>query len=135
MSLGTWDPATEQSKNEFAIDRKSLDRFSDYAQTNQLENLPNLLDSTEQQTMVAYMQLTKEDWSAAAKEMNDQQIENLMRFFTVAENLPGWEAGAKSPVIWLGKVIKERGVGISRELQIWIKKNSTNHYLPHGALM
>lgn len=135
MSLGTWDPKIEQSKIEFAIDRKLLDRFIDYAQNDQLENLSSLLSSIEQQTFVAYMKLSKEEWAAAAKEMNDQQIENLMRFFTVAENLPGWEAGAKSPVIWLGKIIKERGVGISRELQRWIKQNSANHYLPHGALM
>ena len=81
------------------------------------------------------MQLDKEQWFDAARTFNDDEIVHLMRFFTVAEQLPGWEAGANSPVVWLGKILKQRGTGIDRELVLWIKAHSDNQFLPHGALL
>ncbi|WP_101759989.1 hypothetical protein [Oceanicoccus sp. KOV_DT_Chl] len=81
------------------------------------------------------MQQRKADWFHVASTLSDEQLQHLMRFFTVAESLPGWEAGDNSPVIWLGKVLKQRGTGISRELVLWIKANSSNQFLPHGALL
>ncbi len=135
MTLGTWDPNIARNKSEFIVDRKLLSRFIEFARNEQLDKLAELLNPAEQQNYVAYMQVNKDDWFEAASPLSNEQIEDLMRFFTVAENLPGWEAGEKSPVIWLGKILKIRGVGINRELLVWIKRHSTNHYLPHGALL
>ena len=135
MSLGSWDPKAGQAKAGFSIDRKVLSRFIDLSSEQQLENLGQKLSSEEQQQQAPLMQLGKDSWFAIADPLSDQEIIELMRFFTVAENLPGWEAGDKSPVIWLGKILKKRGTRIDRELVIWIKSHSNNQFLPHGSLM
>ena len=75
------------------------------------------------------------DWAAAAATMTDADLHALIRVFAKGENeVPGWEAGAKSPVIPLVRELKKRGTYPS-ELTIWIKANSENRFLPHGSLM
>ncbi len=74
-------------------------------------------------------------WTEVAAELTRSQVEALIRFFTLAEDLiSGWQAGAKSPVIPLVKVLKARGE-YPRELTQWIKANTGNRFLPHGSLM
>lgn len=134
MSLGSWDPDAEQAKSTLTPDEPLLRRYIALSQQQQLDDLANQLDSNEQQSHAALMQLDKSQWFAAGESLSEQDIEALMRFFTKAEQLPGWEAGANSPVIWLGKILKQRGHGISKDLALWIKANSDNRFLPHGAL-
>ena len=134
MSLGSWDPNAEQAKNDVQLDSKLLQRYIAISQNQQLEQLAQLLSTDEQQLQAGLMQLTREQWFDAAQSLSDDEIEHLMRFFTMAEQLPGWDGGANSPVIWLGKVLKQRGTGINRELLLWIKAHSDNQFLPHGAL-
>ena len=74
------------------------------------------------------------DWSAAAKKLTDEDVERLIRLYTLAEKLPGWEAGAKSPVIALAAALKERGVWPG-DLTAWIRANTDNRFLPYGNLM
>ncbi len=134
MSIGNWDPNAEQTNQLFNVERSNLDAYIELSRTNKLNELPTLLSSHQQQTQSACMQLSQDQWFTAAELFNNEEIQHLMRFFTIAEQLPGWDAGAHSPVIWLGKLLKQRGVGINRELIIWIKSNSKNQFLPHGAL-
>lgn len=135
MSLGSWDPGTEQSKADFNLDRTVLEQFAGISQQEQLDQLEQLLDARQQQLFAEYMQQDKTSWEAVAEDISNEDIEHLMRFFTVAEKLPGWEAGANSPVIWLGKILKQRGIGISKDLVLWIKDHSNNRFLPHGPLL
>ncbi|MFA7554030.1 MAG: hypothetical protein WCY88_07250 [Spongiibacteraceae bacterium] len=134
MSLGSWDPDAEQDKASFQLDLELLKRFIAISQTNQLDQLNKLLSTTEQQIYSAIMQTEQAQWSAITTDLTEAQLVQLMRFFTVAEKLPGWEAGANSPVIYLGKILKQRGIGINRELVLWIKAHSDNQFLPHGPL-
>ena len=135
MSLGSWDPEVGQAQAGFSIDKNVLFKFIDLSREQQLEDLGQQLSPEEQQLQAPLMQLGKDSWFAIADTLSDQELVELMRFFTVAENLPGWEAGDKSPVIWLGKILKKRGTGIDRELLTWIKAHSNNQFLPHGSLM
>lgn len=135
MTIGNWDPAAEQASSNFQLDHKLLTLFLSLSDEQQLEQLPKLLDAKQQQLYAAVMRTEKNHWFTLADSFNDQDIEKLIRFFTVAEKLPGWEAGETSPVIWLGKILKKRGVGINRELVLWIKAHSDNQYLPHGPLL
>ena len=48
--------------------------------------------------------------------------------------LPGWDGGVRSPVIYLVKLMKERGL-FTPELRKWIKKNTDNRYLPNGSVL
>lgn len=134
MTTGSWDPNATQAQTSLIPDTDLLQRYLALSREDKLNDLGNQLDATEQQTHAPLMQLDKTQWLEAGAALNDGDIEHLMRFFTKAEQLPGWEAGAKSPVIWLGKILKQRGHGISKELAQWIKANSDNRFLPHGAL-
>jgi len=134
MSLGSWDPKLDSETTQFDIDITVLKRFISYAVNEQLDQLQQLLNAEEQQLYCSYMQLEDKHWQQSAIAFENEEIEALMRFFTVAEQLAGWKADGKSPVIPLGKMLKQRGVGINRNLTLWIKAHSNNQYLPHGPL-
>ena len=75
------------------------------------------------------------DWSTLAADQTSAVIEDLIRLFTLAESaFPAWEAGARSPVVPLAKLLKARG-DYPKELTRWIKSNTDNRFLPHGSLM
>lgn len=135
MNPESWDPNAESAKNSFRPDDKLMLRFIHISQSDRLNELHDVLDTEQQQVYAGIMQLPKQRWFELAEPLSDDDIVQLMRFFTKAEQLAGWEAGANSPVIWLGKILKQRGAGIPRELVLWIKANSDNRYLPHGALL
>ena len=73
-------------------------------------------------------------WLEAAETRPDEDLLDLIRFFAVAENLPGWEAGEKSPVIPLAKALRKRGTRLDKDLLRWLREVSDNRYLPYGPL-
>lgn len=57
------------------------------------------------------------------------------RALTLAEEtIPGCEAGAKSPVIALARTLRARG-DYPHDLTPWIRRVSSNRFLPYGSLM
>ncbi len=93
------------------------------------------LSALERATMANLATAPASGWTAACEDLSDTEIESLIRFYTLAEDaISGWQAGDKSPVIALVKLLKSRGV-YSRETTRWIKANSSNRFLPHGSLM
>ena len=134
MTIGSWDPEIQTKSDQFNIDHQLLQRFVSISCDNRLDQLEEYLSPDERQQYAGLMRLDKDQW-AVAETLDDSDIEHLMRFFTAAEKLPGWEGDAKSPVIWLGKILKQRGTGINKELLQWIKTNSDNRFLPHGPLL
>ena len=74
------------------------------------------------------------DWAGAAEALATDQLIALVRLFTVAEGLPGWEAGARSPVIPMAAELKKRG-DFPTDLTSWIKSRTDNRFLPYGSLM
>ena len=74
------------------------------------------------------------DWAAAAAPLTTDQLIALAKLFTVGEALPGWEAGARSPVIPLVAELKTRGE-FPADLKTWIKSRTGNRFLPYGSLM
>ena len=79
--------------------------------------------------------ITHVGWSAVAQDLSTQDLVALIRLFTLGEGqFSSWQAGAKSAVIKLVRVIKARKK-MSPELTAWIKANTDNRFLPHGDLM
>ena len=79
--------------------------------------------------------ITHVGWSAVAQDLSTQDLVALIRLFTLGEGqFSSWQAGAKSAVIKLVRVIKARKK-MTPELTAWIKANSDNRFLPHGDLM
>jgi hypothetical protein len=134
MALGTWDPSAAQAAQETTIDSDQLDRFIGWASEQQLDALESLLNGAQSQRSAGLMRLEASLWTGAAQSRPDEDLIQLIRFFTVAEKLPGWEAGQSSPVIPLAKVLRQRGSKLDRELLQWIRANSDNRFLPYGPL-
>ena len=133
MSVGSWNPDAEEAGNQ-GIDKEQLKRFIAWSEDDQLDQLTDLLSTDEQQTLAPLMQKELSDWSVLAEDYSDSELVALIRFFTVAENLPGWQAGDKSPVIALAKTLRKRGQKLERELLLWIREASDNRFLPYGPL-
>ncbi len=93
------------------------------------------LSQTERGRFASLSGLRAGVWAQGVAELDSEAIESLIRFFTLAEEaISGWQAGAKSPVIALIKVLKSRDA-YAPALTAWIKVNTTNRFLPYGSLM
>ncbi len=134
MALGTWDPDAEKAAADIHIDLHQLQRFIEWSNNEQLDQLSTLLQGDERQTLSGLMHLDASHWDQVAASHSDDDLQHLIRFFTLAENLPGWEAGETSPVIPLAKTLRQRGVKLDKQLLRWIRSANNNRYLPYGPL-
>ena len=134
MSIGSWDPTAEAAAHSTQIEASTLKRFVKLSETQQLEQLEQHITGDESQRLSGLMQMDSAPWLIAAQPFSDDDLLHLIRFFAAAENLPGWEAGEKSPVIPLAKTLRKRGVKIDKDLLRWLRSVSDNRYLPYGPL-
>jgi hypothetical protein len=134
MSIGSWDPASDAAAQHSPIETPTLARFVKLSETQQLEQLEQHITGDESQRLSGLMQMDSAPWLLAAQPFSDEDLLHLIRFFAAAENLPGWEAGEKSPVIPLAKTLRKRGVKIDKDLLRWLRSVSDNRYLPYGPL-
>jgi hypothetical protein len=132
MSLGTWEPEPDADTPPLA--REQLERFIDISRGDRLEQLETLLEGGESQRLTGLMRVDHARWAELAENLSGEELRHLIRFFAVAENLPGCEAGAQSPVIPLARALRERGEKLPRDLLQWLKQVSTNRFLPYGPL-
>ena len=99
----------------------------------QVDGAPPRLTAKEVVTLAPA--ISHDGWVEAAQNLSTQDLIVLIRLFTLGEGqFSGWEAGAKSAVVKLVRVMKQRGE-MTPELTAWIKANSHNRFLPHGDLM
>lgn len=135
MSIGSWDPEAADQSAPFEFDNELLAKVIELGQNDAYEGIAELIPQDQLQRQSRMMTLGKEAWFKKAEDYNEAEIIQLIRFFTLAEmKFPGWEAGAESPVVWLVKVLRKRGTPPDRDLLMWIKTNTTNKFLPNGAL-
>lgn len=132
MSVGSWDPSADTGNTD--TDSATLHKLIDFSRNEQLSELATLLTGTESQTLSALMKIDHGQWLSAAQNLSDDDTLHLLRFFAVAENLPGWEAGADSPVIPLARTLRKRGKRLSKELLLWLREVNDNRFLPYGPL-
>ena len=134
MSLGSWNPEADSAVGQLRIEPTTIARFIGYAREQQLDSLEQLISGDDSQVLSGLMRLAQEDWQDTADGLSEEDLLHLIRFFAVAENLPGWEAGANSPVIPLAKSLRKRGVRLDRELLQWLRQVNENRFLPYGPL-
>ncbi|MCX2975813.1 hypothetical protein [Candidatus Marimicrobium litorale] len=134
MSLGTWDPGLASTNAESLLSADTLDRLIGYDRENKLHQLDELLSTDEQQRMAALMKVDHDAWRGVAEPLADAAVIHLLRFFAVAENLPGWEAGAQSPVIPLARILRKRGARLDKPMLQWLREVNDNRFLPYGPL-
>ena len=99
-----------------------------------LSTLAEEIGPEESQVLAGLMHIDHDAWLNAAEALSDDELRHLIRFFAVAENLPGWEAGERSPVIPLARTLRRRGERLERELLQWLREVNDNRFLPYGPL-
>ena len=134
MAIGSWDPDAAKADEALVLDQPLLTRLAALGEAPELAALQAGLGDDEVQRLAGLMQVPETEWQQATNQLGDDAVLRLLRFFAVAENLPGWEAGAQSPVIPLAKALRRRGRKLDRELLLWLKKVNDNRFLPYGPL-
>ena len=129
MSVGSYDPgAREKAISEAAV-RELLGAAAAL-------RAPDFGLSAERIEALAGLARHEDgcDWAAAAAGLSSAELESLVRLYTLAERLPGWNAGPRSPVIPLVAELKRRDA-CPDGLTAWIKANTDNRFLPYGSLL
>ena len=97
--------------------------------------LQQRMPAAEQTRLSALMRRDLADWKTPLSTLSDAELIALVRFFALAEvELPGWEAGKRSPAIACARVLRARG-SYPGELTRWLRKHSSNRFLPYGSLL
>jgi len=134
MSLGSWDPKIASADSALILQPALLRRLIDFDREDQLAHLEQLLSDEDKQRLAGLMKIDHNTWRSAAEPLPEGDLLHLIRFFAVAENLAGWEAGADSPVIPLAKILRRRGARLDQPLLQWLREINDNRYLPYGPL-
>jgi|TARA_R110001583_G_scaffold39368_5_gene126118 hypothetical protein len=133
MAIGSWTP--EKEKDTLSIDTQWLRQCIALSRDEKLESLPAPFTEQEQQNYSAFMRFSPEQWQTAVADFENDELIDLIRFFTRAEKLiSGWDAGKESPAIWINKALRKRGEKLSRDMLLWIRANTDNRFIPNGGL-
>ena len=125
--VGSWEPDEPALAD---VHRKILDAAS------KALGEPQLGLSAEQQNSIRQaVRASAESWRDFAQEQSSAEIINWIRALTRAEmTLTGFELGARSPVIALIRLLKQRGE-YPDDLTEWVKEHTDNRFLPYGSLL
>lgn len=136
MTIGTWNPAAEKvAATTYSLDMIFLKKITLFMEQNDEPKIASYLNASEQEQHCAIMTLPKENWFAVKENLSPSEIILLIKFFTLAEmTYTNWTGDEASPVIWLAKLLRQKGERIGADLLQWIKSNSDNKFLPYGAL-
>ncbi len=134
MSVESFDPRSTASPP----DRALVEAFCQAAQTVKADDERVAFSDfglSEEQVKAGAVLATNAEWVDWVSEQPDFTIRRLVQLFTLGEmQCPGWTAGEKSPVPQLVRLLKSRGA-FTPDLSKWVKRNTTNRFLPHGNLM
>ena len=122
-----WDPSqAELSERHRDLLTKAVEALSD-------DDLP--LSEEDLAVLRPIVQLSPKTWTNFVDSLDQETIVGWIRVLTVLEEkYSGFECGAKSPVIHLVKVLRKRNE-YPQDLTDWIKRNSSNKFLPYGSLL
>ena len=129
MTLGTWTPG--------APALPTLEDFREAAARWKREDASSIasLGGELRRRLQAAMQAPAGALDPDLDALDAEELDALARLFTVIEQEPGLEAGAKSPVIALCRRLRRHlDADAFAELIRWIRVHSDNRFLPHGSL-
>ncbi len=134
MSIESWDPSASSGAQQFELQGALITQLISYSSAEKLEELDTLIVGDERQSLAGLMKVDHQSWQVASERLTDDELLHLIRFFAMAENLPGWEAQETSPVIPLAKALRKRGVRLDKPLLQWLRQVNNNRFLPYGPL-
>lgn len=132
MTTKFWEP---ENKKKSTIDNGLLDRFVQIIRNCETVNIKRHLTGVEKNKFYI-LQLSDEIWLQSLNDFDNSELLDLIKFFTLVEmQLDDWISGENSPVIKINKILKKRGIKLDHEMLLWIKKNSSNRYIPNGKIL
>ena len=134
MSIESWDPSASSGAQQFELQGALITQLISYSSAEKLEELDTLIVGDERQSLAGLMKVDHQSWQVASERLTDDELLHLIRFFAMAENLPGWEAQETSPVIPLAKALRKRGIRLDKPLLQWLRQVNNNRFLPYGPL-
>ena len=125
--VGTWDPTAAPVLGDRHVELiAKACRHLDAADLG--------LTARERGELAPLMTAAAEVWAERVDMAPSAALVSWIRFLTLAETRwPGFEAGAKSPVILIARILRARG-DYPQDLTAWIRANTDNRYLPYGSL-
>ena len=134
MAVDTFDPQQfDPSSSKSSLDTALVDRAVACALAQ--HSAGTELSLTSEEVFALAPLVVHAGWLDAGQELTSDSLVALIRLFTLGEGrFSTWQAGAKSAVVKLVRVLKQRGE-MTPELTRWIKANTDNRFLPHGDLM
>ena len=124
MNIGSWQPQAHTSLIPESAIQAALQISTETFPKQPPESVSSLH---------AFMQAKPEQWQTCLSQLDTEQLQQLCRFFTLAEShWKDWFGGDHNPVIWICKQLKVRGAFPDKQLSNWIKQNSENRFLPYG---
>ena len=127
MSTGTWQPATA------AVPTLSADEIAFIASN--ADDAGSIIKTAPYDAKASIMKQPLSYWEPLIADCSDEQLWQLIRFFTLAEEADSsWFAGEESPAIHCNSVLKKRGTRLTKEQLQWIRANSSNRFIPNGPL-
>ena len=129
MSVDVWEPEKKEPESQ-EIEIALLERMAALDES----SLGSSLEEAGLGQASWLMSLDAAAWQIA-ESLNDETLIKLVRLFTLLEmQVSGWDAGKKSPVIPLVKILRKREA-FSADLRKWVKTNTDNRYLPNGSAL
>lgn len=129
--VGAWDPRTVMLEPSVALLNDLQERFLANGQA----TARGVLTGAEVERLSGLMRCEPALWPPLLVALDAEALIALIRFFTLAEHeLPGWEAGRKSPAIACARALRQRG-SYPHSLTAWIRQHSDNRFLPYGSVL
>lgn len=125
--VGTWDPTAAPVLGDRHVELLGK-------ACRHLDGADLGLTAAERGELAPLMTAAAEVWAERVDSAPSDVLVAWIRFLTLAEaRWPGFEAGAKSPVIPIARVLRARG-DYPENLNAWIRANTDNRFLPYGSL-
>ena len=126
VTVESWDPsATSLTSSHRVI----LNHAALHLETGALQ-----LTDDEQALLRPAMLIDSEAWKSFVSTESDESVVAWIKVLTLIErDLVGFEAGSRTPVLTLIRVLKSRDA-LPDDLFTWIKSHTQNRFLPYGSL-
>lgn len=135
MTTGTWEPDGPALPG--AEDLRAAATFwrAEGGDEPDVEALAERFEAPLRERLRGAMQAPPGALADAIGALEPGDASDLARFLTVLEALPGFEAGARIPVVAVVRHLRPQlDAEAFAELVSWIRSHTENRFLPHGSL-
>lgn len=128
MTTEIWSPAS----NDESVPSNALTAALDVMQAESFPKAP----PAEVKALQSWMSRRYTLWGDAFSQFDTEQLNNLVRFFTLAEaTWSDWFGGDKNPAIWASKELKKHQAFPDKAFIEWIRAHSDNRFIPYGNVL